>query len=333
MIISAESEIADTSRQHENVFNFVASHQPQEHVEETIYFTGDVGEIPSKPVEIIQQKHDEGCGTSDAYDVEDNLISCYICLQKFSSKEQLDEHFKDTHRKKPEKDKVMCEICGKSIGKTSISTHRRIHQPVEKFNLQCQTCGKCFRTKSNLKFHQRRHERASTEDGVVLAVCDICGATMRQDCLKRHIKNIHEKKGLSTSKKVSKYDKSFKSNPLCDPITGYIIKTKPSRYECPHCPFVFKTYARRWQHMKEHKRDPEKHPFACSLCNIRFQSKGGLTNHLIDFHIKRGDNYVGAGAAGAALDLSGMGFDFDYFLIFNRSVNSVELSVCLIVNG
>ena len=96
--------------------------------------------------------------------------------------------------------------------------------------------------------------------------------------------------------KPSKYDKS-KPKPR---------EGEPTRYKCPHCPFFFKTYDRRLRHIKEHKRDPIKYPFSCSLCNVRFQTKGALTTHLIDSHIKRGDNYVGAGTSAAAtLDLQG----------------------------
>ena len=77
-------------------------------------------------------------------------IKCPSCDKKFENNSNLKHHVKTVHE--GIRDKVVCDLCGKSFIKSCLKRHiRMVHDQIK--DHVCSHCGKAFGDKPILDFH------------------------------------------------------------------------------------------------------------------------------------------------------------------------------------
>jgi len=115
---------------------------------------------------------------------------------------------------------IVCKVCGKQLAnKTSLKTHRKVHEANGGKDFECSVCNRMFRAKTIRDRHQK-----SVHEGAKDFKCLICSKLFsRKEHVATHISTVHhgEKKF-----KCSKCEKTYtekqaltkhqKSNPNCE---------------------------------------------------------------------------------------------------------------------
>ena len=85
-------------------------------------------------------------------------IKCPSCDKKFENNSNLKHHVKTVHE--GIRDKVVCDLCGKSFIKSCLKRHiRMVHDQIK--DHVCSHCGKAFGDKPILDFHIQVREKIS----------------------------------------------------------------------------------------------------------------------------------------------------------------------------
>jgi KRAB domain-containing zinc finger protein len=234
--------------------------------------------------------------------------NCHLCAKTFPSKYCLRQHMK-SH----DDTMVACQICGKRVKPLCMSSHiKQVHTTVKA--LACETCGKAFKTKQNLKDHAKSHNKTfqcevcghhfsrgsqltdhmlKHESPEVLA-CPVCRLQLSdRRALKKHVKNIHEDRPGGVRVVV---EKKFKCG-LCDYASGVkgnlkIHQRKHEKYEarrrlnpdaikCGVCGALFASELFLKMHnMKVHSDER----FPCGHCDVVLKTKNSMWNHVRKVH-------------------------------------------------
>ena len=109
---------------------------------------------------------------------------CDLCGKEYENNQKLRDHRRYC-RKSKQKEFKRCEFCNKTYSSLSLKSHiKAVHKKIK--DHICETCGKPFFSKSDLRIHMAVHF------GNQLA-CDQCGKTYRDKYrMKEHIKIAHE---------------------------------------------------------------------------------------------------------------------------------------------
>ncbi|KAL7307103.1 hypothetical protein TKK_0000835 [Trichogramma kaykai] len=142
----------------------------------------------------------------------------------------------------------------------------------DKIAYPCDTCGKTFRFKSNLKIHIDSMHLKITHG------CDICGKTFsKKGNLQTHIDSVHNR---TKSYECDVCGKKFSRK---DHLKIHIDSVhKGTRYPCDFCR---KTFCQKWN-LKIHigSVHNSQKPFKCDTCGKKFPLKGRLKIHIDSAH-------------------------------------------------
>ncbi|KAF5282868.1 hypothetical protein FQR65_LT14192 [Abscondita terminalis] len=182
------------------------------------------------------------------------------CDKKFATNTKLKSHVKLKHDMKFV---AICSIC--NIGFVKISdykSHKNTHSTEKKFN--CTKCDKSYKTISNLNYHMKFHNEK------LPFICTICDkGFMRKEYLESHINNHNGVKNFS----CQFCEKKFVSQKNLDTH----IKYHEGNVKKKSCNICNKSITTGYEdHLRTHNNLKE---FECSLCLMKFNTKGTLAKH------------------------------------------------------
>ena len=203
---------------------------------------------------------------------DENFLVCKDC-SKIVSKKALHHHRTIFHRdpKSKDEERIECNMCGKSFRtKRILAIHMEIHGDEPKH--QCTSCDKKFFVERYLSDHIRKYHRE------VKFPCTICGIILyTQPRLESHIK-MHMAKMQST---VCPFcDKDFKTQISVKlHISRVHLKLNQRSWDCRVCDRKFVLKKQLSAHIRENH--PMETVFTCEICgkNIK-KAKGALEEHM-----------------------------------------------------
>lgn len=162
-----------------------------------------------------------------------------------------------------QKNKVECDICHKSLAKSSYNQHKELHtlkKNGRKFN--CGKCPKTFYTKQILKQHEKTHTQFHFVE------CEICRKSLQKTSLNRH-KELHALKKNGRKLNCEKCPLKFYSkNDL-----NQHEKTHTKQF---HCVFCDNNFSRRYM-LRQHLVIK-----TCKHCKMEFCCSTFCKNHILD---------------------------------------------------
>jgi len=218
------------------------------------------------------------------------------CLLFVRSREELDAHKKEAHRKKEKvKETVECLFCGKVIwDKGGYVDHIRRQHSDEAFRCKHKHCFSYFKSSTDLDKHYEEKHVGTFE-------CDFCAfVTKKKKYLMYHLQMHH----LVKDKKCPHCPKVFGSRPHLRSHIAYHhevkrcqhcleIGTNLSRHAvivpCPVCKLQFPCRKLLSRHKALCKKVPE---VDCADCGMRCESESALRIHLNQRH-KPGQRWTG----------------------------------------
>ncbi|XP_053661242.1 zinc finger protein 501-like [Anopheles marshallii] len=238
--------------------------------------------------------------TADRGEATVRLSKCYICGDRFTSVQELDQHLDDRHAS--DLMPYWCDICDfdrcfpiRSM--RAINKHVALHDVHERMH-KCSYCALRFRTGRNLQSHVRLYHRGGAHNvkgeqkclqsapstrqnlpvtpadrsGKVRFQCCHCGNTYTTgNALKRH-ENTHT---LGVRYACQQCGKVFAKLDCLTQHERIHSQTRP--YACDQCPKTFIQLA----HLRIHKRARHsgERPHLCGICNRGFRCRTALTVH------------------------------------------------------
>ncbi|XP_066150186.1 PR domain zinc finger protein 5-like isoform X1 [Euwallacea fornicatus] len=215
---------------------------------------------------------------------------CNICQLKFPNKIKYNNHM-SRHRNK------VCPVCDKTIRSAYLKKHIALHDATP---AMCEVCGITCKNTVSLRMHIFYYHKQG------LAICDDCGKTFKTKTkLLYHQRKDHTKernfkcetcgKGFFTKLYLTKHVnmKHMKLRPhICEycgkGFSGkHALRTHIRQHtnETPyHCDFCGKSFRQRVSlrgHLKSHHRVEEENTVFCSTCG-----KGFATDMALDVHMR-----------------------------------------------
>lgn len=200
------------------------------------------------------------------------MVTCTQCKLKFISKEELDNHLKETAHK------YTCYTCFKEFDtQNSLHNHLATHQDLLLF--VCDICMQPFKTRNDLSRHASTHNDNISKN----RTCKICLMTFKTSFhLKRHELTRH------TDARPFKCD-------ICE--MTFARKDKLKQHEAKHvdrpifsCNQCGKGFYRK-EHLKDHEitRHTKQYPFECENCKKGFVHSKDLHRHIRVRHLGMSD--------------------------------------------
>ena len=138
--------------------------------------------------------------------VHENLKNhkCDLCKKYFSAKNNLQKHVQGVHGSEAQLKK--CDICGKEVKESNLKTHMKImHENSKRF--PCDFCNKVLSNKSNLTQHVINVHKPKK-----LIKCEKCNLEVKENSLKRHVKENCKKNFSSSREYVLNIHEGTKKN-------------------------------------------------------------------------------------------------------------------------
>ena len=254
-------------------------------------------------------------------------IICNICNKTFATQRNLNRHRIEFHEDH-QKNRLTCNICGKSFSryrKIDLIRHiRNVHEGHK--DHKCTICSKLYFHKRELNRHIRIvHERnkdiyecniSGVHECEKHKPCPICNKAIEKNCLKSHIKKVHEeqkkdstsditllsktrlKKDVTAgvkinSRNVSKLQKEYKCH-WCDKISTnsynierHIGRLHPEKvqnsFKCELCLSLINTYISKSHILRNHYNQSDQ---ICDKCGKFFSDAEYLIAHVNTDHSK-----------------------------------------------
>ncbi|XP_065225734.1 zinc finger protein 14-like [Planococcus citri] len=187
----------------------------------------------------------------------------------------------------------VCNTCGKHFSlRSDLKRHMLIHEGVKPF--KCAECGKSFRRKSHMNLHIRRHHSSYHTRPYN---CDICG---KRFVAQFHLNTHKRLAGHYCSSKLPKFTSAIVDD--CETVGEHVSNTvlgakkveklvssqrkKKSNSSNPFvCNISDQNYSRR-DHQERHMISHEfSKPFKCAECDKSFAKKNYVRRHIILVHI------------------------------------------------
>lgn len=218
---------------------------------------------------------------------------CEICVKRFTTEDDLDDHVKWDHNKSGQ-----CRYCGKKIDKAKALKHHELRHMQESSHHECPDCKRVFKTKTGLRHH------AATHTGQFKFCCDFCGRGFMSRMMLEEHRSCHTKEeryvcdicGQKFSfqstywihKKWHETPFPYKCN-FCDRFFKHssllaVHKRKHTGerpYKCPHCPLTFPVSGTLKRHIILHTGV---YPFNCDACKRGFTARHKYASHLEKVH-------------------------------------------------
>jgi KRAB domain-containing zinc finger protein len=227
---------------------------------------------------------------------------CGICDKKFFNKQLLQQH-KGIHEPK-----VECKICDKSLAVLSLKRHMKIHAlKMQPNKFKCEKCEKTFLTRTNVKQHEKTHEKPfecdkcgkrfakklDLSEHLLMHLnskafqCNICYVKFTSNKnLQFHLRAKHE----IGSKEFKCSECSFKSTTRKE-----ILLHRSKVHRSLHCKICDQTYLHKNNfndHLKAHENfDVDDGELKCKKCQSKFESFRGFQIHFKSTHENQPKNF------------------------------------------
>ncbi|XP_014270415.1 zinc finger protein 595 [Halyomorpha halys] len=203
------------------------------------------------------------------------FYQCSSCVTFFTTKDELENHFK-YHESKD--NTIYCDVCNlgfKSALDLGTHTCKQDSFPPNK----CPVCYKYFRSVLKLKQHMKFHEAARP------SYCNICDKFFSDDIkLQKHSLYVHSSRKAHCCEECGKVFKSEASMKYHQRAHQTEERIKP--YTCERCGKSFMRKSMLINHMtSSHNHTNFETPcFTCKLCNEAFPSTVAAVAHMDNHH-------------------------------------------------
>lgn len=271
----------------------------------------EVIDIQTEPLLPLPQSDDDGdeylVRTEEVYIKEEPFApsyECAICCKLFDSEHNLKLHKRYTHNRTRQFSK--CHICNEQVLREDLAKHTLTHR-VGKNTDQCDICHKRFASKNCLKIHMYRHtpfecdichERfihkarfethLRTHTGQKAHQCDVCEKSFNlKYSLTEHMRTHTTEKSFECEVCNKRFNlkvsltmhmtRTHKKEKLHNSCAAHALVNRDA-LKCDICLRTFSTQHSVKVHRRTHTGEK---PFACIVCQRRFNQKVCLTVHMI----------------------------------------------------
>ena len=170
------------------------------------------------------------------YHVTERLFQCEICAKDFKTLHLLRKHIKNIHEKH---EKAICKICHQSYkSEENLKIHiKTVHTaPEERQKFMCDDCGKSFLSKQQFLNHSITHlsDKELEQHKMPCPYPDCDYIAMRKVNLKKHTERVHEKR--KDHQCTICFAAFYNKHRLAEHTNGVHLNLKP--FQCDLCGFA-----------------------------------------------------------------------------------------------
>lgn len=238
---------------------------------------------------------------NDPIDTVENE-SYFDCAQEILSNRQITTQHQSQNGKKRcynKFDRSNCDICGKSMHSTAISTHKKLKHNTEGI-LYCRICVKKFSNQDELAKHttecesKKRNLNLKRQEKLSFQVaCKFCSRLMCKKSLQNHMKRMHSRQCGTYACKICARMFPNEEEHTKHTIECAIKKKKRNdmlyaslvgKFECYICKKIYNLQSSLVRHIKQNHDNEKSAQFPCNVCGKIILHKNNLRKHMILKH-------------------------------------------------
>ncbi|GFR59293.1 zinc finger protein 354A [Elysia marginata] len=251
------------------------------------------------------------------------VFYCSFCPQFYHSVGSICHHMNTVHMGEK---RSSCETCGeKFFNSLERKKHEYVKHGGEFPGLKCKICGKMCRSVMGRESHYLKHtaeERAAHNVVIAMAICDICGMSMRRKALPHHRrehlsfkcevcgKEVKGRNALYQHMQIHRKAEGRPQRSVTQPVKERDTESGET-YECNICSKTFLTRTGFIAHKVVHTKEK---PFRCNICGLAFSFASNLNRH----------NILHTGQKPFQCNICGKGFSQKVTLDIHRRVHTGE---------